>query len=121
MSLPKSRTVVSITSAMLASVFVLVALLFTGCATARPQMHGDVAIEHPTALITGPAVGHWAEQDEHAVIAYTVSGTDCTQLSAQRNEPSFVTHGTFALAAGETFCVIQLRDKQRVLFHAERP
>ncbi len=117
----KDNVTRGIISGLLLSVVTLVALLFVGCATVPvTQVHGDVAVEHPTALLTGPATGHWAEQDEHPVIVYTVLGTDCTQLSAQAAEPTFVSHGSFTLASGETLCAIQLRDNQRVLFHAKR-
>jgi hypothetical protein len=93
----------------------------TGCATGQ-QLHGDTPIDGPTALVTGPARGHWAEQDDHGVIVYTVMGTNCTDLVGQDRAPVVQTHGNFLLAPGITLCVIPLRDKtQRVLFHAERP
>ena len=113
-------------------VFMLVALsafalafgsAISGCATALGPIHGDVSISAPTALVTGPAHGHWAEQDEHAVIVYTVIGNDCTYLATQSPQsPVFESHGTFVLGPGITLCVIPLRDhEQRVLWHAERP
>lgn len=108
-------------SLMLLCIAGLVLCLAMGCAPQLQQVHGDFAITEPTALITGPAVGHWQEQDNHPVISYTVTGFDCKLLATQAREPEFVSSGRFALAADETLCVIQLRDKQRVLFHAERP
>ncbi len=99
----------------------LVLCLAIGCAQPLRQSHGEAKVDRPTALLTGPAVGHWAEQDEHAVIVYTVLGTDCTQLSAQAAEPVFASHGFFALATGETLCALHLRNNQRVLWHAEAP
>lgn len=111
----------SFISLMLLSIAGLVLCLALGCAQTVQQFHGEAKVDRPTALLTGPAVGHWAEQDEHAVIVYTVLGTDCAQLSAQAAEPVFQSHGFFALATGETLCALHLRDNQRVLWHAERP
>jgi hypothetical protein len=99
-------------------------LAMQGCATIQPgqSFHATISVSAPTPLLTGPARGHWAEQNEHAVITYTVLGTDCTYLSAQAEAPQFESHGTFVLGPGTTLCAIPLRDEgQKVLVHAERP
>jgi hypothetical protein len=95
---------------------------FAGCATPPRQSHGEVTVSAPTPLVTGPARGHWEEQDGHAVIAYTVLGNECTYLAAQAQAPTFESRGSFILGPGVTLCVIPLRNhEQRILFHVERP
>jgi len=108
--------------AALAGLVLAAGLAFGGCATLPQQVRGEVTISAPTPVITGPARGHWAEQAEHAVIAYTVLGNECTYLAAQAQAPTFESHGTFILGPGVTLCLIPLRNhEQHILFHAERP
>jgi hypothetical protein len=108
-------------------VSMLVALTFlfvcmAGCATQQPRdFHATVQVGAPTLLVTGPAKGHWAEQDEHQVMTYTVLGTECDFLAAQTTGPVYASHGDFLLGPGVSLCAIQLRSNQSVLLHAERP
>ncbi len=121
-SYSKDPKTVGIISSLLLSVAVLIALLFTGCATAPPQVRGSATLHglRPSLLLTGPASGHWAEESEHPVITYKVRGTNCGHLATQVGESQVEDHGVFTLGVNESFCVLQLRRDQRVLFHAER-
>ena len=106
----------------LAGLVLAAGFAFTGCATGPKQFHGETKVSSPTPLVTGPAKGHWSEQDDHAVIAYTVLGNECTYLAAQAQAPVFESRGSFILAPGVTLCVIPLRNhEQRILYHVERP
>jgi hypothetical protein len=116
-----TRLSIAFLLAAIVAVVLATGAALTGCATGG-TLHGSVPIDAPTALVTGPAHGHWAEENDRNVIAYTVLGTDCTSLSAQDQAPRVSTHGRFLLAPGVTLCVLPVGSKSRnVLFHAERP
>lgn len=97
-------------------------IALSGCASAPTRVHLDVpvSLEAPTFLLTGPARGHWAEQDEHSVVVYKVRGKDCKQMSAA-GVPEIDFHGSFELRKDESLCVLPLRTNQRLLLHGERP
>jgi hypothetical protein len=116
-----TRLSIAFLLAAIVAVVLATGAALTGCATGG-TLHGSVPIDAPTALVTGPARGHWAEQDDHNVIAYTVLGTDCLALAGQSDAPAVSTHGRFLLAPGVTLCVLPVGSKSHViLFHAERP
>jgi len=112
-----ARVIVVSMLAALALLFVCVA----SCATTPAGSHRTVEVSGPTPLLTGPAMGHWAEQNEHPVMLYTVLGNECEFLANQEQAPAYESHGTFVLAPGVTLCAIQLRNpSQTILLHVER-
>jgi hypothetical protein len=106
---------------MLAAIVGLVLALgadLAGCAHVFDQVHDEVDVAGPTAVVTGPARGHWQEEGEHALLSYTVFGTDCTAMPYAI--PELRTEGWFALGPGVTLCVMSTTDKvQRISYHAE--
>lgn len=115
----KTKTFLKI---LLTVVAVTIFCHIAGCATAPTTMRGSVPLsfDEATAVTAGPGHGHWNEEADRTVIVYTVRGVDCNQLSGM-GKPSYDSKGWFALAAGETLCVLPLRAGQRVAFHVTRP
>jgi len=111
-------------------VFMLVALMglvlaaglaFGGCATGPQQIHGSVAVNRVTPIISGPAHGHLAEESEKPVALFFVRGDNCMNPDGVTADLEFVSHIKFEVPVGYTLCAAPLDEHQRVLFHAERP
>jgi hypothetical protein len=114
------QVLLSIVAGLLWGLAIVAIVAIASCATT--SIHREVVVSAPTALVAGPARGHWAEEDGRPVIAYTVLGNDCGKFDQAPLGAYVRSNDSFLLAPGVTLCAIGLQAReQRVLLHAERP